>query len=154
MKNFVLKDRDGRMGGYLQLHRGTVRCRLMDAGIEAELMLFGPQNRSLHIEPGGREQCFSYAGEQISGAVVADGEWLCLSTDEASVYEFERTQQQKRRRTGKQTGLAEQRTEQLEAEHPAHDAHDCHEKPWPQRRWPRPVCWPSAVYDHGQWKEK
>ena len=150
-KSFVLKDREGRMGGYLQLHQDEVRCRLTDASIEAKLIVYGRQSQYLHMEAGGREQRFPAAGADIRGAVVVKGEQLCFATDEASKLQFERTQQETNRQSNQKnkiSGRESKRYEQTSSSVPA-----CDMKRWPQRRWPPPVCWSSAVYDQGRWKE-
>ena len=170
-KSLLLRDREGRMCGYLQLNQNVLRCRITvwevhaktNAHTEAELIVYkasGDEER-FPVEACGCEQCFPASVQSLSGAVIVQRGNLRLFTDEKSAQRYERAQRQKPKETQEtkitmpqeEKGMQEEGKAALSAAPPA-DEPARQEFSWPQRRWPPPVCMPSAVYLQGRWVEQ
>lgn len=164
-RGFLLKDKDGRVGGYLQIQHQTLRCRLTQANekeSQDELILFSNDRQAMRLRLAFEraEQCFqnlSSEEQEISGAVVVRNGQVHLHTDECTARAYERSQ--KKQRSAESTHGRIENTRISEKT----DTDGCHSQrvipvqikdEWPQRRWPPPACMPDAVYIQGRWTER
>lgn len=164
-KGFLLKDKDGRVGGYLQIQHQTLRCRLTQAKeneSKDELILFSNDRQAMRLQLAFEcaEQCFqnlSSEEQEISGAIVVRNGQVHLHTDECTACAYERSQ--KKQRSAESTHRRIENTRISEKT----DTDGCPSQndipvqikdEWPQRRWPPPACMSNAVYIQGRWTER
>lgn len=163
-KSFLLKDRDGRACGYLQIQHRVLRCRITGAsenGVQRDLILYSDaeQVERFSLALASEEQRFQlsmHEGKTVSGAVLLQDGHMHLTTDERTVQVYERS----RRRQEKAEKAKVQPAVTIVSEKHTPPANDSvNELPeqraieWPQRRWPAPVCMTEAAYVQGRWTE-
>ena len=148
MNSFLLKDKDGRVRGYLLRTGEEICCRLSVTYRDAELLVYEEQNGvSFHLTASDTEQRFPYRDTEIRCVVVFSHGQMVLTSD--WVYAD----------TLPHTGAVD-KTEKEEGEISSVPSENKPEKEnaenqprlWPQRRWPPPPCLTGARYSGGQWR--
>jgi len=164
-RGFLLKDKDGCVGGYLQIQHQTLRCRLTqekEKESKDELILFSNDRQAMRLRLAFEraEQCFqnlSSKEQEISGAVVVRNGQVHLHTDECTARAYERSQKMQRSVESAHRRIENTRvSEKTDSDgSPSQSVIPVQIKDeWPQRRWPLPACMPDAVYIQGRWTER
>lgn len=165
-KSFILKDRAGSAAGYLTEGLGVMRLRVCGAkaGMQAIILYADQTIRRVDAAPDGQEKEWTHDGKEPAGAAIisAEGEIVADSGARArAAYDAYR-----RKDGGAKMNLRREETAQppdSAAEkkavpdlrttgRPAQSAVMPPEtESLPERRWPPPPCWESAVYQQGRW---
>ena len=160
-KNYVLKDRTGRPGGYLLESGGSLCCRVQTGGQRATLIaLFeGGVQETYTLSCGDGEQTWPCGARGLCGGGVFAGDRLLLSSGEAATRAWER----RRIRPAGESVPRRSEAARDRAAIPEHERHDnraaCEgadaspDVAGHERRWPPPPCWPEARYAGGHWQE-
>ena len=172
-KYLLLKDSAHTPRGYLRETKEGVACRApLSKPSRAVLLFSGGEQAQFDLCAGGDEQMLFCDGKNMSGGYVVSTGTLLFATDDAARRAFEtdlikekacserisseknsaetdmgglhmRVHEEKKRHEPETDGL---KTDEGEAKE--------EEKAWPDRRWPPPPCWDTAVYRQGSWREE
>lgn len=165
-KTFVMKDDQGRIGGYLIQNDDCVFCGLCHALEGTKLFIMDECGEESRYElMGKKEQTFRFSGKAIVCAYVCRGNELLMDTGErAKSYresrKMERISLEIKRENG--NAITKIKTEDTEAKKTEIETaarqiepwDTCSKTPFPERRWPPPVVMDDAVYLDGRWVEK
>ena len=146
MNSFLLKDKDGRVRGYLLRTGEEICCRLSVAYRDAELFVYEQQNGvCFHLTASDAEQRFPYRDTEIKCVVVFSQGQMVLASDWVYAADTLLHTGAKKKKEEKQSSLipSENKPETENAENQP--------RLWPQRRWPPPPCLTGARYHGGQW---
>lgn len=170
-KSFVLRNEHGDPVGYLTQGMHAVRCRVSTMETE-EIIVFlrDGSHESRRIEYPGEELEWREEKSAVVGAVTLENGRMSAVTGEDARWKWSQMEYMKRAREAN----AEERTRPISAEQEKarrkEEAKSCEKAEekteekaaagekntclWPQRRWPPPPCWRTAVYCHGVWEEE
>lgn len=150
--SFLLRDENGRIGGYVVCGDQGIRSRLSGAPAQRTLRLrFEQETRDYAIFRGGDEQLIDSDRGQVISACVMEGGSVCLASDwrKACLKTEENA-------PVKHTGVPEEiddSANETAAEGTHNDGSDSEGRNLPERRWPPPCCM-RAEYVQGQWRVK
>ena len=154
MNSFLLKDKDGRVRGYLLRTGEEICCRLSVTYRDAELFVYEQQNGvCFHLTASDGEQRFLYRNVEIRCAVVFSLGQMVLASDwvyadalpqTGAAEKKEKEKEEEKEKKQSSLVLSENKPLKGEEEQPP--------RLWPQRRWPPPPCLMGARYHGGQWR--
>lgn len=161
-KNLILKDLSGVPAGYLFQGIRSLRCRVSQDGMGVELILFyaDGKHQTREIAAADGEVEWEEAGGMLDGAVMVKGGVILAASDAPARERFKRLQldvwtkakeeHAPMKRTEKAYSFKEPAEEEEKKQEKQEQEGDAH---FPERRWPPPPCWQSAVYDQGIWTQ-
>ena len=174
-KSFVLRNEHGDPVGYLMQGMHAVRCRVRAMETE-EIIVFlqDGSHESRRIEHPGEELEWREEKSTVVGAVTLENGRISAVTGEDARWKWSQMEQMKRAREAnaeEQTRAISAEQEKARRKEEAKSCEKAEEKAeekteekaaagekntclWPQRRWPPPPCWRTAVYCHGVWEEE
>jgi len=140
--------------GYLRETKEGLACRVPLSEPSGLVVLFSAGEQAQYdLSSGCGEQLLDCHGKTPAGGYVVCADALLFVTDEAARLAFERrrikaaprpaSEDKKAAKPVGETAKA-QRDERVVMEV---------DTPWPDRRWPPPPCWDTAVYSLGAWQE-
>lgn len=179
-KNFVFRNREGRLCGCLVQREEEISCRLYDSADNARLTIALQDGsiRRYDIAGGGRESTWKHEGKPVCAAYVESGGALLMDTGETARKLYRDTAFRKKRNSTeretetKAAGNQEQTKEKKSfdcgsASPPAalletadagtqlQNSADTKEmRIYPHRRWPPPVLMLAPVYSSGRWMDE
>jgi len=164
-KSFILKDRTGTPSGYLLQGIRTLRCRISGAeeGMKAVLFYADGKHSERQITTLDGEIEWEEPNAFIDGVVIIKDDAIVADSGVQAKRRFESMQIKANRgeEQGNAAALSVGKPEEslLSASMDGNEKKpEKREKEWErslsERRWPRPPCLQTAVYDHGAWKER
>lgn len=160
--NFVLRNGNGALAGYLMQGQGELRLRaqgIPEGGAVMVLMEKDGREREQRLLATGEEQRWPDPGKRLLGAYAMQGERLLFCTGPeakaACLRRIASAQQQKK--PAQQTAQAKSAQakgaqETAQEKEPPAGREAFGQIAWPERRWPLPPCWPEARYEGGRWR--
>lgn len=154
--NFVLRNGNGALAGYLMQERGEIRLRAQDipeGGAVMVLMGRDGERRELRLSATGAEQRWPDPSIRLFAAyAVQGGKILFCTGSEARAAGLQSLAAAKRQSTpAPQATREEGPPEAARGNEPPCPGEDGR-LAWPQRRWPPPPCCPDARYEGGSWR--
>lgn len=149
-ESMLLKTETGRTVGYLLTQGDEVRVRMDGIGERPLKIRYADGSMEEKKISCGRERRFSRNGKTLQSAVVLEEDRVTAATEKNLFCEKPKREKLKapeRTEPPRQKNDRKTEVQLTQTEYPVQPQ----ARAWPQARWPKPPCMPSACYIQGKW---